>query len=202
MKELLKGELKKILKEEGADKPSVRIYLLFLFRLIWLAFNMVFTRFYFRKCTKLGKMVFSRGRPQIKNKGTLIIGSYNSFWSNIFNTRLSAHRGAHLEIGNKNFINGAYISAENRVVLGNNIKIGPQTMIMDSDFHDISDHSKEGSSSPIIIEDDVWLGARCTILKGVTIGKGAVVAVGAVVTKDVPPKTVVAGIPAKVVKQI
>ncbi|MEH7581800.1 DapH/DapD/GlmU-related protein, partial [Priestia megaterium] len=53
---------------------------------------------------------------------------------------------------------------------------------------------------PVIIEDRVWIGARCIILPGVTIGKGATVGAGAVVTKDVPPYTVVAGNPAKVVK--
>jgi maltose O-acetyltransferase len=158
------------------------------------------TRIYLRKCNKVGKMIFTKGRPQITNKGTLIIGNYNSIWSKISNTRLSAHSGGYLEIGNHNYINGAFISASCKVVLGNNIKIGPQTMIMDSDFHDTSDHNKEGLSMEIIIEDDVWLGARCTILKGVHIGKGAVVAVGAIVTKDVPANAIVGGIPAKIIK--
>ena len=60
----------------------------------------------------------------------------------------------------------------------------------------------EGKSKPIIIEDDAWLATRCMVLKGVTIGKGAVVAAGAVVTKDVPPYTMVAGVPAKAIKKI
>ncbi len=53
---------------------------------------------------------------------------------------------------------------------------------------------------PIVIEDDVWIGARATILGGVTIGRGAIVAAGAVVTKSVPPFTIVAGVPAKPLK--
>jgi acetyltransferase-like isoleucine patch superfamily enzyme len=56
-------------------------------------------------------------------------------------------------------------------------------------------------TKPIIIEDDVWIGARATILGGVTIGKGAIVAAGAVVTKNVPPYTIVAGIPAKPIRE-
>lgn len=202
MKHLFEKELRKIMKDKQVKNKSLWIYILFFFRLARLAINVVLTRFYFRNCNKLGKMVFTRGRPQVTNKGTIVVGSYNSFWSNIFNTRLTAHAGGYIEIGDHNFINGAYISAENKVVLGSNIKIGPQTMIMDSDFHDISDHNKEGVSKPIIIGDDVWLGARCTILKGVTIGTGAVVAVGAIVTKDVPAKTLVAGVPAKVIKEL
>lgn len=58
------------------------------------------------------------------------------------------------------------------------------------------------SATPVIIEDDVVIGANAVILEGVRVGKGAVVAAGAVVTKDVPPYTVVAGVPAKVIKQI
>jgi acetyltransferase-like isoleucine patch superfamily enzyme len=58
------------------------------------------------------------------------------------------------------------------------------------------------NDAPIVFEGDNWVGANSTILKGVTIGKGAIVATRAVVTKDVPPYTIVAGNPAKVVKQI
>ncbi|MFZ4739603.1 MAG: acyltransferase [Bacteroidales bacterium] len=200
MKKLLERELKKMMKERQSDKKSVSLFIFFFFRLLNLSLNLALTRFYLIKCNKVGKMVFTKGKPQITNKGTLIIGSYNSIWSKISNTRLSAHPGGYLEIGNHNYINGAFISASSKVVLGNNIKIGPQTMIMDSDFHDTSDHNKEGLSSEIIIEDDVWLGARSTVLKGVHIGKGAVVAIGAVVTKDVPANAIVGGIPAKIIK--
>lgn len=58
------------------------------------------------------------------------------------------------------------------------------------------------SAKPVIVEDDVVVGANAVILEGVTVGKGAVVAAGAIVTEDVPPNTVVAGVPARVIKQI
>ena len=58
------------------------------------------------------------------------------------------------------------------------------------------------SKGPVIIEDNVWIGDKATVLPGVTIGKGAIVAANAVVTKDVPPYCIVAGIPAKIVKEI
>ncbi|MNW06569.1 putative acetyltransferase [compost metagenome] len=71
-------------------------------------------------------------------------------------------------------------------------------MISDTDYHQI-----EGtvSTKPIVIGDEVWIGCKSIILKGVTIGNGAVVAAGSVVTKDVEPYTLVAGIPAKVIKR-
>jgi acetyltransferase-like isoleucine patch superfamily enzyme len=58
------------------------------------------------------------------------------------------------------------------------------------------------STSPVTIEDDIWIGANATILSGVKIGQHSVIAAGAVVTKDVPPHSLVAGVPAKVIKQI
>ena len=58
------------------------------------------------------------------------------------------------------------------------------------------------SAMPVIVEDDVLIGANAVVLEGVKIGKGSVVAAGAIVTKDVPPYTVVAGMPAKVIKEI
>ncbi|MCO6476121.1 MAG: hypothetical protein J5I94_05830 [Phaeodactylibacter sp.] len=73
---------------------------------------------------------------------------------------------------------------------------------MDGDFHDLNNRQEPGRSAPIIIEDDVWLGARSIVLKGVTIGRGAVVAAGAVATRDVPPYTMVGGVPAKVIRRL
>ncbi|MBP9873243.1 MAG: hypothetical protein KBC60_04350 [Haliscomenobacter sp.] len=73
---------------------------------------------------------------------------------------------------------------------------------MDSDFHGLDHNQMGGNSKPVILEDHVWLATRSMVLKGVRIGKGAVVAAGAVVTKDVPPYTVVAGVPAKVIKHL
>lgn len=73
---------------------------------------------------------------------------------------------------------------------------------MDSDFHDLNNHFADGASKAIVISDDVWIATRSTILKGVTIGKGSVVATGSIVTRDVPDYSVVAGIPAKVIKKL
>ena len=71
--------------------------------------------------------------------------------------------------------------------------------LTDYDYHSLSMNTPK--SKPIIIQDDVWIGRRAIILKGVTIGEGAVVAAGSIVTKDVPPHTLVAGNPAKIIKK-
>lgn len=202
MKELLKRELKKIQEDQGAPKLTLGIYLRFVARVLNLGFVYLISKFYLRKCNELGRIVMARKRPNIINKGRIEIGNAVSIWSNITRTRISVHRGGSVIIGDNNFINGAIISAVSKVIIGNNCKFGPFSMVIDSDFHEINDHNLKGKSSEIIIEDNVWIGAKTTILKGVRVGSGSVVAIGAVVTKDVPPNTVVAGVPAKVISKI
>ncbi len=200
MKELIKREYNKFLKDKGVT-DSFLYKFLFLFHLIYLAFNFLLSRWYLRKVNSMGKIVLTKGKPAVQNKGEIKIGNVVSIWSTINRTRLTTHRGGKLIIGNNNFINGAIISATTKVTIGNNCKFGPFSMIIDSDFHNVKDHNKEGESREIIIEDDVWIGAKATILKGVKIGKGAVVAVGSVVTKDIPANSIAAGVPAKVIKE-
>ncbi len=84
--------------------------------------------------------------------------------------------------------------------VGNDSLIGTHVMVMDTDFHRVEDKAYDISGKPVILEERVWLGNRSMVLKGVTIGHDAVVAAGSVVTSDVPPRSIVAGIPAKVVK--
>ncbi len=106
-------------------------------------------------------------------------------------------------IGNNVFINGdSEIAASCSIRIGNNALLGPEVRFMDNDYHDVYDHAKPGKKAPIVIENDVWIGARAMVLKGVTIGAGAVVAAGAVVIKNVPPRTIVGGNPAKVIRTL
>ena len=84
------------------------------------------------------------------------------------------------------------------VLIGNDTDIGMQTHIWTLQ-HDPNDNDHGTKGGPVTIEDHVWIATRVTILPGVTIGRGAVVGCGSVVTKDVPEKAIVAGVPAKVI---
>jgi acetyltransferase-like isoleucine patch superfamily enzyme len=106
-----------------------------------------------------------------------------------------------VDLGDRVFVNrGALITARADISIGDDVLIGPYVVINSGD-HNYSDliqsiGSQGHKTGPITIGNDVWLGAHCVILRDVTVGDGAVVAAGAVVIADVPPQTLVAGVPA------
>ena len=105
---------------------------------------------------------------------------------------------ATLSFGRKVHLNsGVTIAALERVELGDRVEVGPHVTIYDNSFHDLYDRTQLPPSEPVVIEDDVWLAAKCTVLPGVRIGRGAVVAANALVVRDVEPFTVVSGVPAQ-----
>ncbi len=116
--------------------------------------------------------------------------------------------GAELAIGDDVGISGAVIYAWKKISIGDRVFIGADAAIYDGDFHPLdpvkrSQFDTESiGMAPVVIESDVWIGARSMVLKGVTVGRAAVVGAGAVVTADVPSGAIVAGIPAKVVGQV
>lgn len=105
--------------------------------------------------------------------------------------------------GGETFTSGKnMIICKQSVTIGKACAIAWGVTITDHDFHKLyEDGVQRTETSPVVIGDNVWLGMNATILKGVTIGDGAVVAAGAVVSRDVPSNTIVAGNPAKVVKE-
>lgn len=110
--------------------------------------------------------------------------------------------GGLLRIGHGTNVNGlgTRILVAERVTIGEGCTFSWDVQVLDNDFHAIVvDGQPQPSAAAVTIGDHVWVGTRAIILKGVTIGAGAVVAAGAVVTKDVPAGAVVAGVPAKVV---
>jgi acetyltransferase-like isoleucine patch superfamily enzyme len=113
---------------------------------------------------------------------------------------LTALPGACLEIGEGTGLSGGVIYARLQIRIGKNVKIGANALIMDHDDH--PEDPRSGVPRPIVIEDDVWLGANCVVLKGVTIGRGALVGANSVVTKDIPANGVAIGTAAKVVRVI
>jgi acetyltransferase-like isoleucine patch superfamily enzyme len=99
----------------------------------------------------------------------------------------------------------AYLGCSGYIEIGARVLMGPRvTMIAENhnfDEPDLPIKAQGVEREPITVGDDCWLGAGCTVLAGVTVGRGAVIAAGAVVTADVPDMTVVAGVPARVVRE-
>lgn len=111
--------------------------------------------------------------------------------------------GRNITVGRNVFINsGCCFQDQGGVTLGDHVLVGHQVVFATLD-HDLDPARRAGMTpAPIVVKDNVWIGAHATILAGVTIGENAVVAAGAVVTRDVPANTVVGGVPAKVIKRI
>jgi acetyltransferase-like isoleucine patch superfamily enzyme len=149
-----------------------------------------------------GHRVTLSGRAAITNEGRISLGNRVRLVSTVATLEIATLAGGHLEIGNNVFINyGCSLASSNHVKIGDDCLIGAHVMIMDCDFHRVEDKAWDTTGVPIIIEDRVWIGNRSIVLKGVRIGHDSVVAAGSVVTHDVPPRVVVAGVPARVVRE-
>jgi acetyltransferase-like isoleucine patch superfamily enzyme len=112
--------------------------------------------------------------------------------------------GACLEIGDYFGMTGGSIVCAQRITIGDHVTVGANTTLIDTDFHPIEaqerrTHPADATTAPIVIEDDVFIGMNCLILKGVTIGRGSVIGAGSVVVKSIPPGVIAAGNPAQVV---
>lgn len=164
--------------------------------------GILLAKWYLRSCNLSGNRIRINGKPMLRNQGEIDIAEDVRIWSNIIQAKLLVGPNAKLSIGENSRINGAHIGVRTNVTIGKNCRIAPYSIILDSDFHSITDHMSNVEGESIIIEDDVWITTRATILKGVRIGKGAVIAAGAIVNKDVPPYTIVGGVPAKVIKKL
>lgn len=105
-------------------------------------------------------------------------------------------------IGDSYIREGSHITCKNEVTIGDNCALSWDVDILDDDYHRITiDGRDSAQSSPVRIEDDVWVGHGVSINKGVTIHEGSVVASDSVVVSDVPPNTLVAGSPAEIVRE-
>ncbi len=134
--------------------------------------------------------------PTVVNNGGEIRTGIVQFYSGV---RLEVAEGAGLTIGNGTYLNrNTCVCAESRIEIGNNCKISWDVVIMDSDQHPLPGRSAT-ERKPVTIEDDVWIGCRAIILKGVRIGAGAVIGAGSVITKDVPAHAIVVGAPQRVI---
>lgn len=132
-----------------------------------------------------------------KNSKIIVNGRFHFYRGTI----ISIGNNATLEVGDLSFLNShCKIICHDRITIGDDVLIADNVTIRDSDIHKIVGKENE-VTKPIHIGNHVWIGDGARIMKGVTIGDGAIVAAGSIVTKDVPPKSLVAGIPAKVIKE-
>lgn len=157
---------------------------------------------YRHRFTTLGGIPQLLGWPDISNDGQLHVGKGFTLIGQLHRCSLGIYPGAVLRIGDNVVINnGTIISTRIRIEIGDGTGIGYHCLIMDSDGHPLvpGEPIKE---APITIGRHVWIASKVSILQGVTIGDFAVVATGAVVTRDVPPYAVVAGVPAKIVRML
>lgn len=123
--------------------------------------------------------------------------------------KIMVEKNANLTIGHDTGFNGVLIYCQDSITIGNYVKVGGGTRIFDTDHHPIDwqerrlpGNGKKAKHAPIVIEDDVFIGAGCFIMKGVTIGARSIVAAGSVVTKSIPHDEVWGGNPAKFIKKL
>jgi acetyltransferase-like isoleucine patch superfamily enzyme len=162
-------------------------------------------RFYLRSAEKLGPRVRLWGVPAVKNEGRLLIGDRTRITSTIATFELGVGPGATMDIGSGVLINyGCSFGATKLLRIGDRCNIGTQCILIDNAFHELDPdrRDEQPESQPVVLERNVWLASRVIVLPGVTIGENSVIGAGSVVTKDVPPNVLAAGIPARVIRPI
>jgi acetyltransferase-like isoleucine patch superfamily enzyme len=152
---------------------------------------------------------------KIKNKGRIIIGKNATINSNNRGYHLNMHNrvklvadrpNAIISIGEFSRIHGSCIHAFKNIAIGKRCLIAANCQIFDGNGHDLSFPNVEnrintlGEAKEIVIEDNVWIGANCIVLPGITIGEGSVIAAGSVVNTNVPKMSIAGGNPIKIIR--
>lgn len=155
---------------------------------------------------------YGRAYIEIDNGGEIKIGNDNLFRSLETSNKMGLNhrcmisaipydsKECMLEIGNGCGFSGTTIRCSTSIKIGNNVRCGANTIIMDGDGH--YEDSRTSKPKPIIICDNVFLGYGVVVKKGVTIGKNSVIGINSIVTHDIPENSIAVGIPCKVIKSI
>lgn len=173
-----------------------------LLRLTW---SLLVTKVLFRPARIIRQPTRIRGFSNMKISRGFTTGQFCRIEAGDFSEKL----GFTLVFGKDVQINDScHIAAIEKIVIGDNVLIASKVYITDHDHGTMTKEAllippakRELVSSPVYIDDDVWIGEGVIILKGVSVGKGAVIGAGSVVTKNVPPYSVVAGVPARIIRQ-
>lgn len=164
-----------------------------------LALSLINAQFRMAMWADVPASVRLRGRIRIAGGGKVTFGKSVMLVGNIVPIEMISAPVAHISVGDESFINyGTTIIAYEEVIIGKRCKIGHYVFVMDNNQHDVLDRTIPSRSSPIILEDDVWIGAHSIILPGVRVGRNSIVGAGSVVKRDVPADCLVAGNPATV----
>jgi acetyltransferase-like isoleucine patch superfamily enzyme len=166
------------------------------------------------KGVKIGKRVVFNGSPIVRRyeNSDIVIGDNCRFNSSKNSVRVglqkrctfaTLRKGSEIVIGNDFGGTGITLLAAMKIKIGNNVMIGAHTMIIDNDFHHANPDKRHETidipARPITIEDNVFIGTNCMILKGVTIGENAVIGANSVVINNIPKNAIAIGNPCKVV---
>lgn len=161
--------------------------------------------FHFNRSWDKERMVLNKqaGSLYVAQGASLAVDSFDAYAG----CRINVNSGARLTLGSGYMNHDCVIDCFDSITIGRQVFISERVVMRDSDNHEVCslgecDNStvKQAFTAPILVEDHVWIGMNVTILKGVTIGEGSIIAAGSVVTKDIPPHSLAAGVPAKVVK--
>ena len=182
-----------------------------------LKYSSKYYRWLFRKKgITFGSNMSIKGRISVIGLGKIVIGDnfcmtsgehINPISANIQASFFTDSPNAQIRIGDNVGMSSTRIWIHEGLTIGNNVKIGGGVLLIDTDCHpfdySVRRNSNEGTcSAPIVIEDDVWIGAQSIVLKGVTIGARTIIGAGSVVTKSIPSDCIAAGNPCKVKKYL
>ncbi|MBQ9666160.1 MAG: acyltransferase [Bacteroidaceae bacterium] len=172
------------------------------------------------KKLKIYNKIYVKGMGEIKIGEDFVFTSgdcINPICRNMRGVFYTMVKDARIEIGDRVGISSACLWAKDEILIGNDVNIGGDCLILDNDAHphafqerrriwrqdlEWEEYCKQIPSAPIKIGNDVWIGARCQILKGVHIGDRSIIAAGSIVTKNVPSDVVAGGNPCKIIKQL
>ena len=173
--------------------------------IFWNILAVLSAKWHLRSADLHGRKIRLWGKLAMEIEGQLIIHDRVRLSSRITPIELAVHKDGILEIGENTYINyGTSISSYKSVIIGSDCNIGTYANITDNNFHRIEPErrSELPESHPVVIGNNVWLGARVIILPGVKIGEGSVIGAGSVVTKDIPSRVIGVGVPANVIREI